>query len=56
MMPTVAHTLLFEKIRPGVNAIRVSLNKARADGLKRPDVKSILEQAPEVNASISQID
>jgi len=54
--PTVTHTPLFEKIRAGVNAIRVSLNKARADGLKRADVKSIHEQAREVNAAIRQID
>ena len=54
--PTVAHTPLFEKIRAGINAIRVSLNKARADGLKRADVKSIHEQAREVNAAIRQID
>ena len=56
MTPTVAHTPLFEKIRPGANAIRVSLNRARADRLKRADVKSIHEQAREVNASIRQID
>jgi hypothetical protein len=54
--PTVAHTPLFEKIRAGVNAIRVSLNKARADGLKRADMKSIHEQARKVNAAIRQID
>jgi hypothetical protein len=54
--PTVTHTPLFEKIRAGVNAIRVSLNKARADGLKQADVKSIHEQAREVNAAIRQID
>ena len=54
--PTVAHTPLFEKTRAGINAIRVSLNKARADGLKRTDVKSIHEQAREVNAAIRQID
>jgi hypothetical protein len=36
-------------------AIRVSLNKARADGLKRADVKSIHEQACEINAAIRQI-
>lgn len=54
--PTVTHTPLFEKIRAGVNAIRVSLNKARVDGLKRADAKSIHEQAREVNAAIRQID
>jgi hypothetical protein len=54
--PKVTHSPLFEKIRAGVNAIRVSLNKARADGLKRADVKSIHEQAREVNAAIRQID
>jgi hypothetical protein len=37
MMPAAAHTPLFEKIHAGVNAIRVSLNKARADGLKRAE-------------------
>jgi hypothetical protein len=56
MMPTVAHTPLFEKIRARVNAVRISLNRARADGLKRADVKSIHEQEREVNAAIRQID
>jgi len=54
--PTVAYTPLFEKIRAGVSAIRVSLNKAKADGLKQADVKTIHEQAREVNAAIPQID
>ena len=52
----MAYTPLFEKIRAGVSAIRVSLNKAKADGLKQADVKTIHEQAREVNAAIPQIE
>jgi len=54
--PAVAHTPLFEKIRAGVNAIRVSLNKAIVQGLKPTDVKAIHAQARELNLAIRQID
>ena len=54
--PAVAQTPLFEKIRAGVNAIRVSLNKAMVDGLKLTDVKAIHAQARELNLANRQID
>ena len=54
--PAVVQTPLFEKIRAGVNTIRVSLNKAMVDGLKLTDVKAIHAQARELNLAIRQID
>jgi hypothetical protein len=54
--PALAHAPLFERIRAGVNAIRVSLNKAMVDGLKLTDVKAIHAQARELNLAIRQID
>ena len=52
--PTLAHIPLFEKLRAGVNAIRISLSKAIADGLSPADVKTVAAQARELNIAIRQ--
>src|SRR5213079_789150 len=48
LSPAVARTPLFEKLRAGVNAIRVYLNRTIAAGLKPADVKAIRAQAREL--------
>jgi hypothetical protein len=52
----VSRTPLFEKLRASVNAIRVSLSKTIAAGLKPADVKAIRAQARELNLAIRQGD
>jgi len=52
--PTLAETPLFEKIQPGVNAIRGSLGKAAAVRFRLEDVKAIRAQARELNLAIRQ--
>ncbi len=54
--PTVSRTPLFEKLRAGVNAIRVSLTRTITEGLKPADVKAIRAQARELNLAIRQGD
>ena len=54
--PALANTPLFEKIRAGVNAIRLSLSKATAVGFKLDDVNAIHKQARELNLAIRQND
>ena len=54
--PALANTPLFEKIRAGVSAIRLSLSKATAVGFKLDDVNAIHKQARELNLAIRQND
>jgi hypothetical protein len=54
--PALANTPLFQKIRAGVNAIRVSLSEAAEAGFKLDDVKAIGARARELNLAIRQND
>ena len=53
--PTIAHKPLFEKIRAGVEAIRVLLNRA-PEKLSLEDVKTLHAQAKELNLAIAAAD
>jgi hypothetical protein len=52
--PALAHTPLFEKIRSGVNAIRVSSSNGAEEGLKLADVKAIHAHARDLSLAIRQ--
>jgi hypothetical protein len=54
--PSLASTPFFQKIRAGVNAIRISLTKATATGFKLDNVKAIRARARELNLAIRQSD
>ena len=54
--PSIMHAPLFEKIRAGLKSIRESFNKMPASGLQVNDVKSIHEQARELNLAIRHSD
>jgi len=54
--PPTVHTALFEEIRDGINAIRVSLEKAKAKGLQQADVKTIHDRARKLNLAIRRGD
>jgi hypothetical protein len=53
--PDVAHKPLFEKVRAGVEAIRVLLNRA-PEKLSLEDVKTLHAQAKELNLAIAAAD
>lgn len=52
--PAVAHEPLFDKVRAGVEAIRVILDKAPPDEMSHPEVSALHEQARQVNLAIAQ--
>ncbi|MDQ6808840.1 MAG: hypothetical protein M3Z64_05370 [Verrucomicrobiota bacterium] len=52
--PALAHDPLFEKVRGGVEAIRVILDKAPPDSMSHEEVTALHEQARQVNLAISQ--
>jgi hypothetical protein len=54
--PSMAHDPLFEKIRTGLKKIGETYARASAEGLKPPEVKSIHEQARELNLAIRRLD
>jgi hypothetical protein len=54
--PPVAHAPLFEKIRAGLKAIGEIYARAPAEGLKASEVKSVHEQARELNLAIRRLD
>ena len=54
--PSMAHDPLFETIRTGLKKIGETYARASAEGLKPPEVKSIHEQARELNLAIRRLD
>jgi hypothetical protein len=54
--PPLMHAPLFEKIRGGLKAIHEILNKGTSGELKPAEVKSIHEQARELNLAIRRMD
>ncbi len=52
--PAVAHDPMFEKVRAGVEAIRVLLDKAPPDQMSREEVTALHEQARQADLAISQ--
>jgi hypothetical protein len=54
--PSMAHDPLFETIRAGLKKIGEIYARASAEGLKPPEVKSIHEQARELNLAIRRLD
>lgn len=52
--PAVAHDPMFDKVRAGVEAIRVLLDKAPPDEMSHEEVTALHEQARQVNSVISQ--
>jgi hypothetical protein len=54
--PAVAHAPLFEKIRAGLKAIGETYARAPMEGLNPSEVKSIHEQARELNLAIRRFD
>jgi hypothetical protein len=52
--PSIAHSPLFERIRSGINAIKIIINQTHPAGLSAADVKKIHEEACELNLSIQR--
>ncbi|MFL6583223.1 MAG: hypothetical protein ACJ8KU_01755 [Chthoniobacterales bacterium] len=51
--PNVAHDALFEKLRAGIDAIRDILDKAPPDNISREEVKTLHQQAHDLNLAIA---
>jgi hypothetical protein len=54
--PTLAHTPLIEKIRTALEKIRLVSNRVKQHELTHSDVRTIREQARDINAAISRND
>lgn len=52
--PAVAHTPLFDKVRAGVDAIRILLDKAPPDDMSAAEVKALHAEARDLNLALAQ--
>jgi hypothetical protein len=52
--PFTAHSPLFERIRAGINVIKIIINQTHPAGLSAAEVKKIHDEARELNLSIQR--
>jgi len=52
--PSIAHLPLFERIRAGINVIKIIINQTHPVGLSAAEVKKIHDEARELNLSIQR--